>query len=285
MRRPGPRTLDRPTCIEVRVRALPDERHLALRPATPADVPAIVALHRGLEPAPAPDASPVDWFRASGPWMHEHFCARHIQVYFDLGWDCWVLERNGEAIAAASRCSMPPSQSRSGATPTSNCWNSPKTSMSPRSSTGSWTSASAAPALAASTASGAAPSAPAAVGTSWRRGDTRSVGGTPGYGSRILTACRRPRTKSLPFEGDYDREASHLIALDHRESAAYRWRYLWRPVRTPEIGLPHGRLVLRSAHHPSRSPGRQRPCHRLEVARSPGGLGRPLRRTRSGGRR
>ena len=33
--------------------------------------------------------------------MHERFCARHIQAYRDLGWDCWVLERNGEAIAGS----------------------------------------------------------------------------------------------------------------------------------------------------------------------------------------
>ena len=33
--------------------------------------------------------------------MHERFCSRHIQAYRDLGWDCWVLERNGEAIAGS----------------------------------------------------------------------------------------------------------------------------------------------------------------------------------------
>ena len=75
---------------------------LALRPATPEDIPAIVALHREVGGDGLSDgATPVECFRTGGPWMHEYFCERHIHAYLDLGWDCWVLERNGETIAGS----------------------------------------------------------------------------------------------------------------------------------------------------------------------------------------
>lgn len=33
--------------------------------------------------------------------------------------------------------------------------------------------------------------------------------------------------------GDYESEAAHLIALNHREAAGFRWRYMWRVVLDP----------------------------------------------------
>ena len=209
--------------------------HLALRPATPADVPAIVALHRGLEPAPTPDASPVDWFRSGGPWMHEHFCERHIQAYLDLGWDCWVLERNGETIAGSvevlyatepepfGRYAHPELLELSGdiADAEVEHWilDQCESRARARGFDRFWCR-------------------PFGSGGSW------AVLADRGYEERWRVAwltvrnvdrVEPPAFADRPLEGDYDREASHLFALDHRESAAYRWRYLWRPVRTPEI--------------------------------------------------
>ena len=43
-----------------------------------------------------------------------------------------------------------------------------------------------------------------------------------------------PRFHERRLEGDYDSEAAHLLALNHRESASYRWRYLWRPILAPD---------------------------------------------------
>ena len=50
---------------------------------------------------------------------------------------------------------------------------------------------------------------------------------------RRLDRADAPWHDERPLLGDYDREASHLLALNHRESASYRWRYVWRPVLAP----------------------------------------------------
>ena len=51
---------------------------------------------------------------------------------------------------------------------------------------------------------------------------------------RSLDTFQPPRHRTRLLRGDYSTEASHLLALNHRESAEYRWRYLWRPVLSPE---------------------------------------------------
>ncbi len=207
---------------------------LALRPATAADIPAVVALHRDVgADAPGPDASPEEWFATGGAWMHERFCGRHFQVYAHLGWDCRVLERDG-AVAGSVEvlyASEPEPFGRYAhleilelapdvATPEVEHWVLDRCEARAR-----------------------------------ERGFDRfwcrpvGSGGSPdvlarrGYAERwrnawltveAIDGVVAPPFEAAPLAGDYAREAAHLRALDHRESPAYRWRYLWRPVLTPE---------------------------------------------------
>ena len=43
-----------------------------------------------------------------------------------------------------------------------------------------------------------------------------------------------PDYRAAPLTGNYGTEASHLLALNHREAAGYRWGYIWRPVLDPD---------------------------------------------------
>lgn len=194
-----------------------------------------MTLHRGVGgPPPPPDASPVEWFSTGGAWMHEHFCLRHIQAYRDLDWDCWVVERNGEDIVAsvevlyatepepfgryahleilelAEDVDLPEvehwvldwCESRARERGYERFW------CRPVGSGGSW-------------------DVLAARGYTERwRNAWLTIGS--------LDSIEPPPFEARPLAGDYETEASHLRALDHRESAAYRWRYLWRPVLNPE---------------------------------------------------
>ncbi len=208
---------------------------LTLRPATPADAPALTALHREVAGEPPPgDPSPVEWFRTGGPWMHEHFCVRHIQAYRDLGWDCWVLERNGETVAGSVEVLYATEPEPFGRyahleilelaedldVPEVEHWvlDQCEARARERGFDRFWCR-------------------PVGSGGSWdvlaARGYTerwRNAWLTVGNLDRI----EPPTVEAAPLDGHYDREASYLLALDHRESAAYRWRYLWRPVLTPE---------------------------------------------------
>ena len=208
---------------------------LTLRSAAADDIPGLVALHRGVGGPPLPpDASPVAWFGTGGPWMHEHFCARHIQVYRDLGWDCWVVERNQKDVvgsvevlyatepepfgryahleilelaagvneAEVEEWVLDECELRARARGFDRFWCRP-------------------------------------VGS----GGSFDVLDRRGYSERLrqtwlrisdLDRIEPSAFDSHPLTGDYETEASHLRALDHRESAAYRWGYLWRPALTPE---------------------------------------------------
>ncbi len=166
--------------------------------------------------------------------MHEHFCVRHIQVYRDLGWDCWVVERDrGDIVGSVEvlyatepepfgryahleilelaadvndtdveEWILDECESRARARGFDRFW------CRPVGSGGS----------------------PAILD---RRGYTEHLRQT---WLRIVDLDRiePPPFDAHPLTGDYETEASHLRAIDHRESAAYRWRYLWRPVLTPE---------------------------------------------------
>ena len=166
--------------------------------------------------------------------MHEHFCVRHIRVYADLGWDCWVVERNGGDIvgsvevlyatepepfgryahleilelaadvndAEVEEWVLDECESRARARGFDRFWCRP-------------------------------------VGS----GGSFDVLDRLGYAEHLrqdwlkvqpLGRIEAPTFDAAPLDGDYETEASHLRALDHRESAAYRWGYLWRPVLTPE---------------------------------------------------
>jgi len=74
---------------------------LLLRPAEPSDILRLVQLHRALVGAALPDDridSPEAWFQLGGSWMHERFCARHLKVYQDRGFDVWVVVADGNEL-------------------------------------------------------------------------------------------------------------------------------------------------------------------------------------------
>ena len=207
---------------------------LTLRRAQGDDVPGIVAFYRHETDAPAADSA-VAWFSLGGPWMHEHFCARHVRVYEDLGWDCWVVERGDGTIAGSVEICYavePPPfgryahlellelaedlllvgevedwildrcESRARERGYDRFWCRP-------------------------VGSGGSPEVLARRGyvERWRNGWVTL---------RNLDRVEAPPYQERSLLGDYDGEASHLLALNHRESASYRWRYLWRPVLTPD---------------------------------------------------
>ena len=208
---------------------------LSLRPATLDDVPGIVELHRTQVGGPGPqDDSPISWFNLGGPWMHEYFCFRHIQAYDALGWDCWVVERNGKSIAGSVEVCyarepepfgcyghleileaeddllggkiedwiLEQCESRARARGYGRFW------CRPVGSGGSWDVL-----------------AERGYVERWKNGWLAVQG---------LDTIEVPDFQEHQLKGDYDSEAAHLLALNHRESASYRWGYLWRPVLTPE---------------------------------------------------
>lgn len=166
--------------------------------------------------------------------MHEHFCVRHIQVYRDLGWDCCVVERaRGDIVgsvevlfatepepfgryahleilelaadvdeAEVEEWILDECESRARHRGFDRFWCRP-------------------------VGSGGSPE------VLDRRGYTEHLRQS---WLRIVDLDRiePPPFDARPLTGDYETEASHLRAIDHRESAAYRWRYLWRPVLTPD---------------------------------------------------
>lgn len=208
---------------------------LSLRPATLGDVTGIVALHRDLPGERTPtDDSPTGWFSIGGPWMHEYYCSRHIKAYIDLGWDCWVVERNGEKIAGSVEICYANEPEPFGQyahlellelsddleTAEIENWilEQCESRACARGFDRFWCR-------------------PVGSGGSWdvlvRRGYVER------WRNSWLTIQGLDRIQAPDFEerqlsGDYDNEAAHLLALNHRESASYRWRYLWRPVLTPE---------------------------------------------------
>ena len=208
---------------------------LSLRPASLKDVPGIVALHRERpEGGPPGHDSPTAWFSTGGPWMHEHYCSRHIQAYIDLGWDCWVVERNGGEIAGSVEICYATEPEPFGQyahlellelsedleTEEFEEWilEQCETRARFRGFDRFWCRP---------------------VGS----GGSCKILARRGYVERWRNAwftihglgrLQVPVYEEHHLSGDYDREAAHLLALNHRESASYRWGYLWRPVLTPE---------------------------------------------------
>ena len=166
--------------------------------------------------------------------MHEHFCVRHIQVYGDLGWDCWVVERDrGDIVGSVEvlYATEPEPFGRyahleilelaadvDGAEVEAWVLDECESRARARGFDRFWCR-------------------PVGSGGSFDVLDRR------GYTEHLQQVWLRvedlARIEPPPFDvdaltGDYEAEASHLRAIDHRESAAYRWRYLWRPVLRPE---------------------------------------------------
>lgn len=208
---------------------------LSLRSADLDDVPGIVALHRERSEGGAPsDGSPTAWFSKGGPWMHEDYCSRHIQAYIDLGWDCWVIGRNGEKIAGSVEICYANEPE-----PFGQYAHLELLELSEGLETGEieeW--------ILEQCESRARTRGfdrfwcrPVGSGGSWRVLARR--GYVEQWRNAWLTiqhlgSLKAPIFDEYDLTGDYDREASHLLALNHRESASYRWRYLWRPMLTPE---------------------------------------------------
>ncbi len=166
--------------------------------------------------------------------MHEHFCVRHVQAYRDLGWDCYVVERNGDDIVGSVEVLYATEPEPFGryahlellelaediASPEVEHWvlDQCESRARERGYDRFWCR-------------------PVGSGGSW------DVLARRGYSERWrnawlkvanLDSIELPTFEARPLAGDYETEASNLRALDHRESPAYRWRYLWRPVLTPD---------------------------------------------------
>ena len=194
---------------------------LSLRRASLGDVPGVAFYREGVDAVgPTGGGSPVGWFSLGGPWMHEHFCSRHVRVYLNVGWDCWVVERGDGTVAGSVEICYAVEPPPYYDTPTWSSWKWPTTSCAARSRSGYSTDASSVP-------SGGSLDVLARRGyvERWRNGwvtvlDLGSVKAPVHHEGRLL--------------GDYDGEAAHLLALNHRESASYRWRYLWQPALAPE---------------------------------------------------
>ena len=208
---------------------------LTMRPVSIEDVPALVSFHRESESNDWPgDDSPVAWFRRGGPWMHKYFCGRHVRAYIDLGWDCWVVERNGETIRGSVEICYAAEPAPFGRYAHLELLELSKDLLDDgiqdwileqcelraraRGFDKFWCR-------------------PVGSGDSWDVLDRR------GYVEqwknswltvRGLSSIEPPPFQESRLEGNYDMGASHLLALNHRESASYRWRYLWRPVLTPD---------------------------------------------------
>ena len=212
-------------------------QRLVLRKAVQQDVPRLVQLHRTIvgETPPAEQIDkPEAWFRLGGPWMHPYFCERHLKAYQDLGFDVWVLTRENDELvgnielwyddepepfghyAHMELLEMLPDyfhddletwllddvEARGKARGYQRFWCNPH-------------------------GSGGSPHLLLGRGYKpiWPNGQVT-----------LPNLCRfdTPAHRLIPLKGDYPAEAAHLLALNHREAAGFRWRYLWRIVLNPQ---------------------------------------------------
>ena len=164
--------------------------------------------------------------------MHEHYCLRLIRVYLELGWDCRVVERNDGTLAGSVEICYATEPLPFGRYAHLEFlelgddllggeveeWVIDMCEARARGFDRFWCRP---------------------VGS----GGSLNVLARRGYVERWrscwltvreLHSIEAPTFHERRLKGDYDWEAAHLLALNHRESASYRWRHLWRPVLTPD---------------------------------------------------
>lgn len=206
-------------------------QQLSIRPAERQDVPRLVELHRALvgETPPADRIDvPLAWFALGGPWMHEYFCERHLKAYQDLGFDVWVVCADDDEFVGTVELwydNEPEPFGRYG--------HIELLELLPRVFTDEveeWLLQK---------------SEERAVERGYRRFwcNPEGSGGSPhilrrrGYEElwpnaevtlRDLGQFRPPPHRIEGLRGDYESEAAHLLALNHREAAGFLWRYRWR---------------------------------------------------------
>ncbi len=211
-------------------------RQLSIRPAERQDIPRLVQLHRAL----VGETPPVDriripeaWFALGGPWLHEYYCERHLKVYQDLGFDVWIIVcDDGEFVGNVELWydNEPEPFGRYG--------HIELLELLPEAfndEVEEWLIQK---------------SEERAMEQGYHRFWCRpeGSGGSPhilrrrGYEElwpnaevtlRDLGQFRPPTHRIDQLRGDYESEAAHLLALNHREAAGFLWRYRWRVVLEP----------------------------------------------------
>lgn len=208
-------------------------QRLLIREAEVADVPGIVELHHELMKETQPGFVAGDLWTAGGPWMMERYCARHLKVYRDLGFDVWLIVtdedefvgnvelwygaepepfgryghpelielRENVFVDEVEEWILDRAEGRARSRGYRRFW------CRPEGSGGS-------------------------VHLLQKRG-YRELWRSARLDLRNLAQFMPPDHRASPLTGDYLSEASHLLALNHREAAGYRWGYIWRPVLDP----------------------------------------------------
>jgi hypothetical protein len=212
-------------------------QRLTIRSAEPQDVPRIVQLHHALvgkTPHPNLVDDPVAWFLLGGPWMHEYYCERHLRAYHDLGFDVWIVVAEIDEFIGTVELwydSEPEPFGQYGHMELRELMEDVFVDE-----VEDWIILK-------------------AERRAFERGfrcfwcNPHCSGGSPhilrrrGYqelwpnGQVSLTNLDQfqpPPHRIEQLRGDYEAEAAHLLALNHREAAGFRWRYLWRTVLDPE---------------------------------------------------
>ena len=207
---------------------------LLVREAEPGDVPRIVELHHALMRETQPGFVAGGLLTAGGPWMMERSCARHLKVYRDMGFDVWLIVTDQDEFVGNVELwygSEPEPFGRYGHPELIELlsdifvdeveeWILHKAER--RSLTRGYRRFWCRP-----EGSGGS------VHLLRKRG-YREVWRNAKLTMHNLDQFEPPDYRAAPLTGNYGTEASHLLALNHREAAGYRWGYIWRPVLDPE---------------------------------------------------
>jgi GNAT superfamily N-acetyltransferase len=187
----------------------------------------------GAAPSPIVGDEIEAWFALGGPWHHPHTCERHLQSYAAAGGEIWLAVTAGDRLVGSLEIWFddepepfgryghvellelrPEYQSREVET-----WLI------------DWAEARA---------------RQRGYQRFWCRpvgsGGSEHVLRQRGYVHlwanaqvtlRNLPSFEPPAHQVTALTGDYSVEAAHLLALNHREAAGFRWRYLWLTALDP----------------------------------------------------